>query len=544
MSAASQKLALEPEQEVLAYRRFLDTLPFFIWLTDSQGRCTFENRAALEFSGLSLSQVLGDGWTTHIHPEDVERLMQERIPHYAAGDSWPTEIRQRRRDGEYHWFLATMVPRKGPAGEFLGYVGCAVDNHELSAAAGRVAELTQANQALKQTLNILATEPSMDLVLGHILTTVTQALRGATSTLWLKDREKDAISLHLFYQNGKLLSGAESGHRFAGQHLDISRHDLFALAVFRQARPMWHEVETSDALDKAGREYLRRQDVRGLLGIPLVMAERTIGAIVVRFAGLRQFRPAEMELAEGFAQHATLALQLFHLAEQARKAAISDERTRMACEIHDTLAQGFTGILVQLRAARQVLSGTNPEVKTHLELAEGLARQGLSEARRSLQGLHLQVLTGGNIVQALNRLVRQLSRESFMRIQLSITGEPPPMNSDTEAHLLRITQEAVMNAIRHSGGNQISVKLSLQNEIAKLLVEDNGDGFDPHISSLGRGFGIISMHERAERIGGNLTILSRPGAGTRIHLLVPLSNQKNQGAPHSQRKRNPDFDRG
>jgi PAS domain S-box-containing protein len=531
LSAASQKFTLEVEHELFAYRQFLDTLPFFIWLTDAQGRCTFENRAALEFTGLRLNQVLGDGWITHVHPEDVKRLEQEREPHYSACDRWQSEIRQRRSDGEYRWFLATMVPMNGAAGEFLGYVGCAVDNHELSAAAGRVAELSQANQALKQTLNILATEPGMDEVLGHILTIITQALGGSASTLWLKDRERDTVFLHLFYQDGSLLSGPESGHRLAGQHIDITRQDLFALAVFRQARPVWHEVETSDALDESAREYLHAQDVHGLLGIPMVMAERTIGAIVVRFAGPRQSRPAEMELAQGLAQQATLALQLTHLAEQARQAAITDERNRMAREIHDTLAQGFTGILVQLRAARQVLNGANPEIKSHLDLAEGLARQGLSEARRSVQDLRPQMLRDGNIAQALNRLVRQLSRESFMRIQLSVTGDPPPMNSDTETHLLRITQEAVMNAVKHSGGNQISVMLSLENEIAKLMIEDNGDGFDPHISSLGRGFGIISMHERAERIGGDLTILSRPGAGTRIHLLVPLSNQKKSGGP-------------
>lgn len=526
LSAASQKLTLEVEQELFAYRQFLDTIPFFIWLTDAAGRCTFENRAALEFTGLRLKQVLGDGWIAHVHPEDTKRLEQDRRSHYAACVRWQSEIRQRRSDGEYRWFLATMVPMAGASGEFLGYVGCAVDNHELSAAAGRVAELSLANQALKQTLNILATEPGMDQVLGHILTIITQALGGAASTLWLKDGEKNAVSLHLFYQDGALFTGPESGHRLAGQKIEMTRQDLFALAVFRQAHPIWHEIETSDALDDSAREYLLAENVRGLLGVPMVMAERTIGAIVVRFSGLRQFRAAEMDLAQALAQQATLALQLTRLAEQARLAAITDERNRMAREIHDTLAQSFTGILVQLRAARQVLNGTNPEIKSHLDLAEGLARQGLSEARRSVQGLRPQLLRDGNIAQALSRLIRQLSRESFMRIQLSVTGEPPPMNSDTETHMLRITQEAVMNAVKHSGGNQIGVSLSLENEIAKLMIEDNGDGFDPHISSLGRGFGLVSMHERAERIGGDLTILSRPGAGTRIHLLVPMSNRK------------------
>src|SRR5208282_6044730 len=164
---------------------------------------------------------------------------------------------------------------------------------------------------------------------------ITQILEGSASTLWLKDRDNETISLHLYYGDGRLVPGPESGHRLAGESVDLSRQDLFALAVFRQTQPIWHEVETSPALDDTARAYLQDQSVKGLLGIPLVLGKKTIGAVVVRFPELRRFGSVELELAQGLAQQATLALQLTLLAEQGRKSAITEERNRMAREIHD-----------------------------------------------------------------------------------------------------------------------------------------------------------------------------------------------------------------
>jgi PAS domain S-box-containing protein len=400
------------------------------------------------------------------------------------------------------------------------------------ATADRAAELGRANQALKQTLDILATEHEIDKVLGHVLTVTTQVLEGSGSTLWLKSADDETATIHLFYRDGVLLRGKDSGHRLAGETVSVNRNDLFALAVLRLGRPVWHEVEISEALDLSAKAYLKGQGVEALLGIPLILGDQTVGSIVVRFAHLRQFGSVELEMAQGLAQQATLALQLTRLAEQARSAAITEERNRMAREIHDTLAQGFTGILVQLQAAKQVLNGAHSELRAHVDSAMTLARQGLAEARRSVQGLRPELLRGGDIASAVKRLVNQLSSECSMRIRLVAEGNPPPMNSDLESNLLRIIQEAINNAVKHSGGKQISVNLNLEAEMVKLTVEDDGDGFDPHISTLSRGFGLISMQERADRIGGDLTILTKPGGGTKVHLLVPLSHPQKAGAAH------------
>jgi len=392
------------------------------------------------------------------------------------------------------------------------------------AATERAGELGRANQALKHTLDVLATEKKIDEVLGHVLAVSTQVLGGCGSLLWLRDFQANTTRLHLFYQNERLTPGAGSLHRLAGQDISLDRTDLFVLAVFHFTHPAWHEVETSTVLDQAAKEYLAKESVKGLLGVPLILGGQTIGVIIVRFAQSRNFGSVEIELAQGLAQQATLALQMTRLAEQARKAAVTEERNRMAREIHDTLAQSFTGILIQLQAAEQVLNGAHPELKNHLDSAITLARHGLAEARRSVLALRPQLLEGGDITTALNRLVHSLSGDS-MRIALSVAGDPPHLAPELESNVLRIAQEAITNAIKHSRGSRVHVRLNVDPCGVKIVVEDNGEGFDPQVSALGRGFGLLSMQERAERIGGELTILTRPGAGTRVHLFVALGNR-------------------
>ena len=658
MSFAGQKSALRPDEGPASYRTFLDSLPFIMRLFDNQGRCLFQNKAALDYTGMAQEDGLGSGWLKCIHPDDLARMDCERLELISSNEPWRIEHRLRRADGRYRWFLATIVPVAEPGEEFAGYLISATDiTHQKDkfdslhqsearyrrlfesnligvtfacvsgeivhandafldmigysredlqagrlnwvdltpsdyrlqtrakvqemmetgtfapyqkeyirkdgtriqvqvassllegsstdcvtfivdlsklavleernrATTERATELARANRALKQTLDVLATENRIDDVLGHVLAVATHVLGGCGSLLWLRDAERNTTRLHLFYHNQILMPGSTSGHRLSGQEVSLDRKDLFVLSVFKFTQPMWHAVETSTTLSDEAKAYLKRQGVEALLGVPLILGDETIGVIIVRFAHMRDFGSVEIELAQGLAQQATLALQLTRLAEQARNAAVTEERNRMAREIHDTLAQSFTGILIQLQAAEQVLNGSQSESKLHLDSAMRLARAGLTEARRSVFALRPQLLQGGDIVQALNLLVKSLSSESQIKIGLSVQGTPPAMTSDVESNLLRIVQEGITNAIKHSRGDEIQVRLHVESDVLKLIVEDDGNGFDPHVPNLNRGFGLISMHERADRIGGELTILTQPGSGTKVQLLISFSHLK------------------
>ncbi|MBD2465270.1 PAS domain S-box protein [Oscillatoria sp. FACHB-1407] len=207
--------------------------------------------------------------------------------------------------------------------------------------------------------------------------------------------------------------------------------------------------------------------------------------------------------------------------KQAEAASILEERNRMAREIHDTLAQAFTGILAQVGAANQVLTDDVEATGAHLDLIKELARTGLTEARRSVVALRPQLLEAGSLQNALHRLVAQ-TRAAAMDTTLhyEIEGAVYALPTEIESNLLRIGQEALTNAIRHAHADEIRVELRYDRNQFCLRVKDNGQGFGVGSIPSSEGFGLLGMSERAERIGAQLTIRSQPGRGTEIVVVV------------------------
>jgi signal transduction histidine kinase len=207
--------------------------------------------------------------------------------------------------------------------------------------------------------------------------------------------------------------------------------------------------------------------------------------------------------------------------KQSEAASILEERNRMAREIHDTLAQAFTGILAQVGAANQVLTDDLEATRAHLDLIKELARTGLIEARRSVAALRPQLLEEGSLQSALHRLVAQLRTAALdITLQYEIKGAAYSLPTEVESNLLRIGQEALTNATRHANADKIRVELVYDRDQVCLRVKDNGQGFGVGSIPSSEGFGLLGMSERAERIGAQLTIRSQPGQGTEIIVTV------------------------
>jgi len=207
--------------------------------------------------------------------------------------------------------------------------------------------------------------------------------------------------------------------------------------------------------------------------------------------------------------------------KQAEAASILEERNRMAREIHDTLAQAFTGILAQVGAANQVLTDDVEATGAHLDLIKELARTGLTEARRSVVALRPQLLEEGNLQSALHRLVAQFrATATDTTLYYEIEGAVYALPTEVESNLLRIGQEALTNATRHANADEIRVELIYKSDQFLLRVQDNGQGFGVGNIPASEGFGLLGMSERAERIDAQLTIRSQPGQGTEMIVTV------------------------
>ncbi|MFE6101644.1 sensor histidine kinase [Streptomyces laurentii] len=233
-------------------------------------------------------------------------------------------------------------------------------------------------------------------------------------------------------------------------------------------------------------------------------------------------------LEQALAENAALQAQLLL---QAREAGIADERRRLAAEIHDTIAQGLTGVIAQLQA---VTATADPAVAdVHLRRAAELARHSLGEARRSVHNLGPAALELDSLPVALEKTVAAWAERTGITARFTATGTELPLHDEIAATLLRITEEALANAERHSGAARAGVTLSYMGDEITLDVRDDGRGFDPAAvpaRTRAGGFGLGGMRARAERLAGALTVESEPGHGTAISARVPLAPQDGDGA--------------
>lgn len=208
------------------------------------------------------------------------------------------------------------------------------------------------------------------------------------------------------------------------------------------------------------------------------------------------------------------------LASAERKAGVLQERQRLAREIHDTLAQGFAGILLHFERAEQVDSLATSPAKPHLDLARSVAHEGLEDARRMLGALRPEILEQRALPEALDRVCREWSRRTGIESNLAVTGSPFPLHPDIEVAVLRGTQEALTNVARHSEARTVAVTLSYMDDLVALDVQDDGKGFLPSAAG-GTGYGLTGMRERIQRLRGQFSVESLPGEGTTVSFSLP-----------------------
>ncbi|MDN5932307.1 MAG: sensor histidine kinase, partial [Pseudonocardia sp.] len=225
-------------------------------------------------------------------------------------------------------------------------------------------------------------------------------------------------------------------------------------------------------------------------------------------------RRLEASLDENAALHARLLAQ-------AREAGVLDERARLAREIHDTIAQGLTGVVTQLEAAGA--AGGDAHAR-HLDTAAALARESLTEARRSVEALAPGPLADARLPEAITDMAKAWAETSGVAVHVDTTGDPRPLLPDLEVALFRVAQEALANEAKHARATRAGLTLSYMDDMVVLDVRDDGAGFDPAAlppRAGGSGFGLAAMEQRVRRVSGTLAVESGPGEGTAVSASVP-----------------------
>ena len=233
-----------------------------------------------------------------------------------------------------------------------------------------------------------------------------------------------------------------------------------------------------------------------------------------------ELNEANRRLSETLEENAGLHAQLL---AQAREAGILDERARLAREIHDTIAQGLTGIVTQLEAAGAA-DGDASVRRRHIDTAQALARESLTEARRSVEALGPRQLVEAQLPDAIAEMAKRWADSAGVELILDTTGEPRPLLPELEVTLFRVAQEALANVGKHAGATRVGLTLSYMDDVVVLDVRDDGRGFVPGRagrSADGSGFGLAAMEQRVRRVAGTLAVESAPGEGAALSASVP-----------------------
>jgi PAS domain S-box-containing protein len=452
----------EREQEL---RLITDALPVYISYVDADQRYRFVNHAYEVWFNRSRDEIIGKS-VREIQSEAAYQITEPYIKRLLGGQT--TSFEAEIPKGSNNYISATHIPHFGADGQVKGYYGLIADisDRKRAEAALQTSEerlrlaLTAANQGLYD-LNIKTEEvvvnPEYALMLGY-----DPATFHVTKSRWIESLHPD------------------------------DRESVLAV---------YHACITGEVPSYQAEYRHRTQDGqwKWILAVGNVVAWNESGEPIRALGVVTDIDDCK----------------------RAEAASILEERNRMAREIHDTLAQSFTGILAQVGAANQVLTDDLEATQAHLDLIKELARTGLTEARRSVVALRPQLLEEGSLQSALHRLIAQIRTAAMdTTLYYEIEGAVYVLPTEIESNLLRMGQEALTNAIKHANADEIRVELVYDRDQFCLRVKDNGQGFGVGSIPSSEGFGLLGMSERAERIGAQLTIRSQPGQGTEIIVTV------------------------
>jgi PAS domain S-box-containing protein len=536
-----------------------EALPQLVWGAASDGACDYFSTQWTAYTGVPETELLGWQWMKVLHPDDREPTRKFWTDSVAGRTPYDVEYRVQRKNGVYGWFKTRGVPIRNEEGKIEKWFGTCTDitdrkqaeaalrqsEYELRKARDglerkvkeRTADLSRSTEALRaseqvargqvealaQSLDVLATAPDPEKFIGQMLITIGRLLSAQSVTLWLFDETADSLVLRSMADGGRLVA-PDPEHPFAKDPLFWKQNAAIQELLFTAGPVVCDDVETDPRVNGEWGDYLKRSGTKRFMAVPILVGGQVRGFVGIRHVDRAPYRPEEIELTQALAHQVMLALQLNEFAEQGRRAAIFEERNRMARDIHDTLAQGFTGVIVQLEAAEDAIScGRQKEADKHLHRAAALARQSLKEARRSVHALRPDALERDNFWEVLKGTIKGTTAGTALHTTCELRGKLPDLPPLWQENLLHIGQEALTNTLKYAQARNFRTRLSCNGRGIRLELHDDGHGFDP--KDRHDGLGLTGMRERVQQMNGELQITSAPGEGTNVVVAVSVNQE-------------------
>jgi PAS domain S-box-containing protein len=461
------------------FRIAADAAPIMIWMSGVDKLCTFLNKPWLEFTGRTLEQDKGNGWTESVHPDDLRRCFKTYAEAFDARQPFMMEYRLRRHDGEHRWVSDTGQPRYDKNGIFTGYIGSCTDVTE---SRRKTDALTESERRLRAILDTAA----------EGIITINE--RGVIESANVATE--------------KIFGYAAS--ELIGQNVNMLMPSLFREEHGQYARD--YQLAQQPKIVGIGREASGRRKDGSMVPIDLAISEIELAdrRIFTGFVRDISERKKAEQIARDFSGH------LLHAQEA--------ERARLARELHDDLTQRLARAAIdagRIERGASVADATD----TLRELREELVR--LSEDVHSISyQLHPSLLEDLGFAEALKVECERFSKQESISSEVRLRDLPASLPRDAALGLFRVAQEALRNVARHAKARSAEVTVRKMDGGLQLAVHDDGVGFDPALKRDRLSLGLASMRERMRLLGGELDIDSAPGGGTTILAWIPFKEEK------------------
>jgi PAS domain S-box-containing protein len=455
-----------------------DLAPVLIWMSDADKRCTYVNTAWMAFTGRPLKAVLADGWRETIHADDLARCLEVLDAAFERHQPFTLEYRLRRYDGEYRWVLDSGIPLLAD-GSCTGYVGASVD----------ITERRRAEESLREKESEL---------------TEAQRLAGIGSWQWDSSTNDVVWSDELYRIAGleprsPTAAAGNHPHLYPPEHWE--RIARCADEAMRSGTPYELDVEM---FSNGGRRWVT---ARG-------EAMRDTDGRITGLRGTVQDITARKRAEEMLSNQSGRLLQ----AQEA-------ERARIARELHDDIGQRLVLLSMALQQLQQ-----SADSSSELQRALAALFQQTVDLATDVQALshelHSYKLQLLGVVAAIRDFCSEVSARHEVEVDFTHRDVPGTVRPDVALCVFRVLQEALQNAVRHSGAARFAVSLENTSNVLTLTVRDGGCGFSPESVPQDRGLGLTSMRERVKLVAGELVINSKPDSGTTVVARVPLQEQR------------------
>ena len=484
LQMAGEIQALARQKEDLL-RLVIDTIPTMAWSLLPDGAVEFVNQRWLDYTGLSLEEALEDA--IHIvHPEDLPSVMEKWSVDMAAGETCEYEMRLRRADGEYRWFLVRTVPLRDEQGKIVKWYGTSTDIEDRKRAEDALRESEEKFRQLAENIRevVWMTTPAMDELLY---------VSPAYEVIWARSRES---------LRQRPRSFMEAIHTKDREHV---------VGILERQREQGFEVEYRIVRPDGSVRWIRNR------GFPIKNRSGKVYRIAGVAEDITQRKHAGDALRRSAAEHQALSRRLVELQES--------ERRQLSRELHDRVGQNLTALRINLDILQTALASSGSgEVRARVDDSAALLESTMDTIENVMSELRPPMLDDHGLAAALDWHASKFSVRTG--IAVAVTGSEPAVRPapQVEIALYRIAQEALNNVAKHARARHVEIALDHANGVCVMSVQDDGIGFDRVEATSDKpkpGLGMVTMRERAQAVGGRFEVQALPGRGTRLTVRVP-----------------------